>query len=70
MKKTVRFTNKERAESFAAAVGGELRDIRNNEERKSDFKVVYKQGNRGGDRREHDFDSPINSGRWHTAEDL
>jgi len=70
MKKTVRFTNQKNASSFAEAVGGELRDIRSNEERKSDFKVVYNQGSRGGDRKENDFDSPINSGSWHTAEDL
>lgn len=69
-KKSVRFTSKRSAENFAESVGGELRDLRQYESRKSDFKVVY--GNGSGSRNESDFNSEMNMGGidWHTSEDL
>ena len=73
MKKAIRFTSEKTAKSFAEKTNGELRDLRNHDDRKSDFKVVYDRQKRDnwGDWKEsnedesHDFD-----GYTHTADDL
>lgn len=69
-KKSVRFTSERSAENFGKVVGGELRDLRQHESRKSDFKVVYGSG--AGSREESDFNSEMNmrGTDWHIAEDL
>lgn len=43
MKKTIRFTSEKSALDFAKKVGGELRDLRDIEGAKSNFKVVYEK---------------------------
>lgn len=40
-----RFTSEKNAKDFAKTVQGELKDLRNNENRKSDFKVTYTKEN-------------------------
>lgn len=75
MKTSKRFTSEKNANGFAKKVGGVVSDLRNNENRKSDFKVTYEKGKSnptyiGED--ESDFDSDINMNgmHWHTSEDL
>lgn len=74
MKSNRRFTSEKTANSFAKKVNGEVRDLRSNPVRKSDFKVVYEtnQNKSGYSQDAFDFDSDINMNgmRWHTAEDL
>lgn len=71
---TKRFTSEKNAKEFANRVGGSVSDLREYDQRKSDFKVTYDRTQRSGDsnRNENDFDSDINFNgmRWHTSDDL
>ena len=74
MKLTKRFTSEKNAKDFANRVSGIVSDLREYEQRKSDFKVTYERAQRSGDsnRNESDFESDINftGMRWHTSDDL
>ena len=74
MKVTKRFASEKNAKDFANRVSGIVSDLREYEQRKSDFKVTYEGTKRSGgsNRNESDFDSDINFNgmRWHTSDDL